>query len=226
MIPDETAELRQKVTRLERRLARERAARQEAERLLESKSRELWGANSSLNSAVEQLTHLSAHDELTGLSNRRALQVWLASQRTRRPRTGEHVGIITIDLDHFKELNDTLGHAAGDWLLQTLATRLSVVVRTEDLVVRMGGDEILILLGGVHDSAGVKDVATKVLEALRLPVDFGAETLYPSTSIGVTMLGPDEDPEEALRRADIAMYEAKAAGGDRLACAPIEPDGA
>ena len=218
MTADEPARLREELERLERRLARERAARQEAERLLESKSRELWDANSSLNSAVQQLTHLSAHDELTGLANRRALQVWMAARRTLTPRTGEHVGIITIDLDHFKELNDSLGHAAGDWLLQTLATRLSVVVRSEDLVVRMGGDELLVLLNGVHDAAGAKAVATKVLDALRLPVDFGAETLYPSTSIGVTMLGQDEDPEEALRRADAAMYEAKAAGGDRVAC--------
>jgi diguanylate cyclase (GGDEF)-like protein len=214
---DETA-LRQRVEQLERRLTRERAARREAEHLLETKSRELWAANNSLNSAVAQLTTLSAHDELTGLPNRRALQDWMTARRTLKPRTGEHVGIISLDLDRFKDVNDTLGHAAGDLLLQALSTRLGGVVRGEDLVVRMGGDEILVLLTGIHDCDDVEVVATKALEAIRLPVDFGADTVYPAASIGVTVQQLGEDPEHALRRADAAMYEAKAAGGDRVVC--------
>ncbi len=219
MTSDDVAALEKRVEQLERRLARERAARQEAEHLLETKSRELWAVNTSLNSAVAQLTHQSAHDELTGLSNRRALQDWMTARRELTPRTGAHVGVISMDLDRFKDVNDTLGHSAGDLLLQTLATRLAGVVRSEDLVVRMGGDEILVLLSGIHDCDGVETVADKALAAIRQPIDFDAETVYPSASIGVTVQRLGEDPEDALRRADRAMYEAKAAGGDRVVCA-------
>ena len=223
MTSDDVAALQKRVEQLERRLARERAARREAEHLLETKSRELWAANNSLNSAVAQLTTLSAHDELTGLPNRRALQNWMTARRSLTPRTGEHVGIISLDLDRFKDVNDTLGHAAGDLLLQTLATRLATVVRGDDLVVRMGGDEILVLLTGIHDCDDVEAVADKALHAIRLPVDFGAETVYPAASFGVTVQRLGEDPEDALRRADAAMYEAKAAGGDRVVCSrPVE----
>jgi diguanylate cyclase (GGDEF)-like protein len=210
------------VQRLERRLMRERAARQEAERLLEVKSRELWEANSALSSAVEQLEHASSHDELTGLANRRALEPWMREHSTRIPRTGSLVGVISIDLDRFKEVNDSLGHAAGDHLLQEIAARISDLVRAEDLVVREGGDEILVLLNGIHDCTGVLGVAQKVLDSIRRPVDAEDSTIYPSASMGATVQLPGEEAGLALRRADRAMYEAKAAGGDRVVCADIE----
>jgi diguanylate cyclase (GGDEF)-like protein len=226
MTGDETAELTRRVAQLERRLDRERTARKEAERLLETKSRELWVANVSLNSAVSQLTSMSTTDELTGLANRRALQEWMTARRGLVPRTGEHVGVVSIDLDRFKDVNDTLGHAAGDLLLQTIAARLPGVLRNEDLVVRMGGDEILVLLSGIHDCDDVETIGAKVLTVLRLPVDIGDQSVRPAGSVGVTVQLLNEDPEDALRRADAAMYEAKAAGGDRLVCSrpPGAPD--
>jgi diguanylate cyclase (GGDEF)-like protein len=212
----------ERVQRLERRLIRERAARQEAERLLEVKSRELWEVNSALTSVVEQLAHSSAHDELTGLANRRALEPWIQAHSTRTPRTGSLIGVISIDLDRFKEVNDSLGHAAGDHLLRQIAARISDLVRGEDLVVREGGDEILVLLHGIHDCAGVLGVAQKVLESIRMPVDVEDSTIYPSASMGATVQFPGEETGLALRRADRAMYDAKAGGGDRVVCADVE----
>lgn len=212
--------IRARLVHLERRLERERTARKEAERLLDMKSRELFEANRALLSAVSVLEYESGHDALTGMANRRTLMGWIGDRKDHRPRTGTGIGIVSIDLDHFKEVNDSLGHAAGDRLLQALGERIRAVVRDEDLVVRMGGDEVIILLGGIQDEDSAVAVAKKTLAIIHTPLNIDDVTIFPTASVGVTMQDPGEDPEEALLRADRAMYAAKEAGGDRVVCRP------
>ena len=211
---------------LRRQLARERAARQEAERLLEDKSRQLWEANQALTDAVARLQELSEHDPLTGLSNRRALEEWLSRRRVHRPRTGTLIGVLVIDVDHFKEVNDTYGHAAGDQVLRALAARIGGVVRADDLVVRQGGDEMLVLLDGVHDLDSCVAVATKVHAAATLPLGLDDVELHPSVSIGAAVMTASDELSDAMVRADTALYRAKAAGrGVVVGAAEEEPTG-
>jgi diguanylate cyclase (GGDEF)-like protein len=208
------------VARLERRLFRERAARKEAEHLIELKSRELWEANQALEKAVTAYEFLSSHDALTGLANRRMVEDWMDRRKIRLPVTGHLIGVISLDMDHFKSINDTLGHAAGDDYIKEIAARLMATVRGEDLVVRFGGDEILILLNGVRDVEDVLMVAEKLRASIGADLVLTGTTLHPTASQGVTVLAVDEDPEQALQRADEAMYAAKAAGRDRAVAAP------
>ena len=204
------------VDRLTRRLARTRAALKEAEQLLEERSRELWAANEALVEAVRQLDDQAKHDELTGLPNRRSIQEWIAPRVRPTLRTGMRIGLLSIDLDHFKDVNDAHGHAVGDAYLQEVARRFTAAVRTDDLVVRLGGDEILILLHGVRDLDDAVAVATKVRAAIDMPLMAGGRTLHPTASIGVTLLHDGENLEAAQRRADFALYGAKSAGRNRI----------
>jgi diguanylate cyclase (GGDEF)-like protein len=120
---------------------------------------------------------------------------------------------MVIDLDHFKEVNDTLGHAAGDQLLCQVARRLESSVRSADTVARVGGDEFVIVIEGIKSLESAEAVAAKILVELALPFMLGNETAHIGGSIGVAVY-PDvgRTAEELLRAADLAMYEAKAAG--------------
>jgi diguanylate cyclase (GGDEF)-like protein len=157
--------------------------------------------------------HHAAHDPLTGLANRLLL-------RERTSAALEEDGcsaLLLIDLDHFKEINDTLGHAAGDILLQEVARRLLSAVAREDLVARLGGDEFAILLTGLTEPAQAESVAERILAALGQPVDYQGLHLSVEGSIGVASYPHDaEDAEELFRRADVAMYQAKADRGSWL----------
>jgi diguanylate cyclase (GGDEF)-like protein len=216
---DETADALDEIALLHRKLDRERHARQEAERLLEDKSRLLWEANAALTDAVVRLQELSERDPLTGLSNRRALDEWLERRRACQPRTGDWIGVLAIDVDHFKTINDTHGHDVGDQVLRALARRIGGVVRADDLVVRQGGDEILVVLAGVRDGANSHAVGEKVLEAATAPLELGGITLVPSLSIGAAAMPPDGDLQETIRSADRALYRAKEAGRGIVASA-------
>ncbi len=206
---------------LRRQLDREQTARREAESLLEDKSRELWEANAALGQAVSKLQELSAHDPLTGLSNRRALDDWVASRRTHQVRSGNLVGVLLVDVDHFKGINDQHGHAAGDQVLRAIAQRMTAQVRADDLVVRLGGDELVVMLAGVRDLASCVRVGQKIHDAVGQPLGLDEETLSPSVSIGAAVMPADGDLEDAMRRADAALYRAKDAG--RGVVAPADP---
>ena len=153
------------------------------------------------------------HDPLTGLPNRAMfhdrLEVALAHAR----RSGTRVGIMFLDLDRFKSINDSLGHAVGNQLLQRVANRLQLCVRAEDTVARMGGDEFMVLLPSVESSPDCVAVAEKLLRALAEPFLVNSRELVTSTSIGIAMF-PDngQDADALTRNADIAMYRAKANG--------------
>ncbi len=155
------------------------------------------------------------HDALTGLGNRTLLSV-----RTEAALTAEGdatTALLLLDLDHFKEINDTLGHAAGDVLLQEIGARLRRFVRSSDVVARLGGDEFALLLTGLEGPDDAEPVAEALLRLLAEPVDFEGLRLSVEGSVGVACHPQDADSaEELFRRADVAMYQAKSSRGSWL----------
>ena len=156
----------------------------------------------------------ASHDSLTGLANRALLREAAPGILSTTAAAGRFCALLLLDLDHFKEINDTLGHTAGDLLLQQVAERLSDSTRTGDLVVRLGGDEFAILLRDMRSPDDATTVAVELLRALSAPMLFEGLKLSVEGSIGVAC-HPDDgsDVEELLRRADIALYQAKASRG-------------
>ncbi len=162
---------------------------------------------------LSRQVHEATHDGLTGLANRTLLLRRCAAALEQR-RDDEVVALLMLDLDRFKQVNDTLGHAAGDVLLQQVAGRLTDQVRREDLVARFGGDEFGILLTGISDAADADAIADSLLGALHEPFLLEGLRLSVGGSIGVAICPADADHVEGLlRNADMAMYEAKVRPG-------------
>ena len=164
----------------------------------------------------ERLRHLSQHDVLTGLPNRFLLNDRLRISLKRAGRFDSTLGLLMVDLDGFKEVNDTLGHHAGDIVLCEVAARLRRAVRETDTVARLGGDEFIVMLPDLHLAAEAESIAGKIVSAISEPIDVDNTTVNISVSIGVCT-SPDEtnDAEKLLQCADAAMYQAKAAGKNR-----------
>ncbi len=161
----------------------------------------------------ERLRFLANHDALTGLPNRTLFFDRLEQAISRARWHKRVVATLFVDLDQFKNINDTLGHNIGDELLRVLAARLSSTVRNGDTVARFGGDEFVILLDNVANSSDVAIVAQKILDALAPPVALGTTLLHMGASIGVSTFPSDgEDPGSLLKNADTAMYRAKESG--------------
>jgi diguanylate cyclase (GGDEF)-like protein len=159
------------------------------------------------------LQHLALHDTLTGLPNRAYLQERLAEELQAAVRTGIPVALALIDLDHFKEINDSLGHAVGDDVLQHVAARLRSDLREGDLVARLGGDEFVLLLPNTSDTEAVT-VARRIVDSLAPPFVTNGRTLDVTGSIGLAVSPQHgDDPTTLLRKADIAMYAAKRSRG-------------
>ena len=166
--------------------------------------------------------HEASHDPLTGLANRLLLSARTAQALEANDGT---TGLLLLDLDHFKEINDTLGHAAGDLLLQEVARRLRRSVRGEDLVARLGGDEFAILLTGLPDPAAAEPIAAQVLALLGEPVEYQGLHLSVEASIGIACYPDDAGTaEELFRRCDVAMYQAKTERGAWLRYDPLRDD--
>ncbi|MGY1987612.1 diguanylate cyclase domain-containing protein [Blastococcus sp. SYSU DS0669] len=163
----------------------------------------------------EELRRQATTDPLTGLLNRTAFNERLAAA-TADADPGACPGVLFVDVDDFKAVNDTLGHAAGDELLLAVAARLSADVRGEDVVARLGGDEFALLLADA-DGSRLRDVADRLLTALREPVRVGSRTITVTASIGGALGGAGCTAEELLHRADTAMYAAKRTGKDSRA---------
>lgn len=167
--------------------------------------------------ADDYIRYLAHHDVLTGLPNRTLLQDRLNVAIERARRFGHRVGLMMVDLDNFKRINDSLGHHNGDQLLVTVANRLSACVRNTDTVARMGGDEFVVVLSDIHDLADVRKVGEKIVEEVSQPLQVGMHTLRMTPSIGICLFPDDGDDAVALlKNADTAMYEAKAAGRGNL----------
>jgi diguanylate cyclase (GGDEF)-like protein/PAS domain S-box-containing protein len=164
--------------------------------------------------ATQKLLHLAYHDPLTGLPNRLAFESQIDLAIRSCERDHKQVALMLIDLDHFKAVNDTLGHAIGDELLKRVAVSLRECVRASDIVVRLGGDEFVVVLPDIDNAMTVATLAGKVQR--RLAGDchlIGPHTLYATPSIGISLYpGDGTDRESLLRNADVAMYHAKDAG--------------
>jgi diguanylate cyclase (GGDEF)-like protein/PAS domain S-box-containing protein len=167
----------------------------------------------------EQLAYLAYHDALTGLPNRILVEQEIDLALARARRAGGAAALMFVDLDDFKEVNDRLGHAAGDRLLASVSARLRGVLRDSDVLARQGGDEFLVLLGDLSDdpTPAAESVGAKLLNALLEPFVVAGTEVRTGASIGVSLYPDDAaDTEALLRHADVAMYRAKAAGGGRL----------
>jgi diguanylate cyclase (GGDEF)-like protein len=158
-------------------------------------------------------THLAQHDALTNLPNRLLIRDRMEQAIGRARRDGEQVALLFLDLDNFKTINDSLGHAAGDELLQEVARRLKDTVRDIDTVSRQGGDEFLMVLADVPDLAAVSSVAALVQQKLAQPFALKGMQIVTSISIGISLFpGDGDDFDTLLKHADMAMYQAKSAG--------------
>lgn len=169
-------------------------------------------------SAEEQLGFLAHYDPLTGLANRANAMSRLQNLVQTARRKQSTPALLFLDVDHFKEINDTLGHEAGDQVLIEVGRRLQETLRDSDCVARVGGDEFVVILGGNSDADGAQLVARRILAAIEKPMSVAAREIVLTCSIGVALL-PREgiDVEGLLGRADMAMYEAKRSGRNRVA---------
>lgn len=162
---------------------------------------------------AEKMAHLAQHDALTNLPNRALLNDRINQAITLAERRGGHLALLFLDLDNFKHINDSLGHAVGDQLLQEVARRLSDCVRSSDTVSRLGGDEFVVLLSESQSADDAAHTAEKILSALAVPHATGEQQLHVTSSIGISTYPSDaEDGESLIKNADTAMYQAKEEG--------------
>ncbi len=177
------------------------------------------------------IQHLAFHDALTGLPNRLLFQDRLQQAILEAHRSKSLVALMFIDLDRFKQINDTLGHKIGDLLLQSVATRLRECVRETDTVARLGGDEFVVILSDLHQREVAGHIANKILLSLGRPMDLEGQSVAAPPSIGIALFPEDASKgEELMQHADTAMYEAKTAGRNNFqfytpSMTPCETDG-
>jgi diguanylate cyclase (GGDEF)-like protein len=166
----------------------------------------------------QQLSYQAFHDSLTGLANRALFRDRLEHAIARSARTSTRFAVLFIDLDDFKDVNDSLGHAAGDAMLRQMTHRLADEVRDEDTVARLGGDEFAILLESITDEDEVETVANRIVRSAREPFSIGNSAISTGLSIGVAVAdGTAASAEAVMRNADLALYEAKNLGKNRHA---------
>lgn len=162
---------------------------------------------------ADSMEHLAFHDLLTGLPNRALFVDRVSRALARNGRAPQTSAVLFADLDNLKEINDSLGHAAGDQLLTMVARRLQEALRPSDTAARFGGDEFAVLLEDIGGSDQVIRACERIMASLSAPLDIHGTTIEPSASIGIALSGSDAgDADRLLRHADLAMYKAKAAG--------------
>ena len=168
---------------------------------------------SSRIQAEERLQYLATRDALTGLPNRVLLQERLTQAIAQARRSGRRVGVVFIDLDRFKNVNDTLGHRIGDELLKRVTAALSNALREADLLARLGGDEFMVIVEDFDDPDVLNRIAQKLQDAVSQPFEIEEHDIYITSSIGISLYPADGDaPEELLKHADVAMYRSKELG--------------
>lgn len=167
----------------------------------------------SMKLVQKQLALLARIDTLTGLPNRTSLYDRLTEAIPRNRRNGTDLGCLYLDLDHFKQVNDTLGHAGGDDLLKQFGTRLQACVRKTDMVARLAGDEFVVVIENLEQPEGARCVAGKIIEAMQIPFALPGVDRLITTSIGIAIADSQtEDPDSLLKKADEALYQAKRLG--------------
>ncbi|MCW8907193.1 MAG: diguanylate cyclase, partial [Sedimenticola sp.] len=215
------------VTHLSREVEQRRSAQQALEqhkaqlevevdrrtRQLTRTNRELQKEVTTRQQAEENLKHLAHHDTLTGLPNRLLLDARLDHAISRAKRNQARLAVLFLDLDNFKHINDSLGHVAGDILLQQVTERLLDTTREEDTIARLGGDEFVILVEEVRETNDLVYLSQKLLDRVNERFEINGESLFVGCSIGISLFPEDGDrPEELLRNADAAMYRTKDEG--------------
>ena len=196
------------------------ASRDALERAVTERTAELKAANERLEGEIgerkqaeKRAQHLADHDALTGLPNRRLLEDRLTQALALSYRNRKQTAVMFVDLDRFKNINDSLGHAVGDMLLKEIARRLVAQLRVGDTICRIGGDEFVVVLPESKRSTDAANVAQKVIEQLSLPIDIEGRELHVTPSIGISVFPDDgRDAETLIRNADAAMYHAKEMG--------------
>ena len=167
--------------------------------------------------AEEKIKFMAYHDILTGLPNRKLFADRLAIETAHAERNRKKVGIMILDLDHFKTVNDTLGHAFGDGLLMAVAERFREIVRKGDTVARVGGDEFLFIVSDIAAREDASIVAMKILETFRIPLVIDGRQISVTPSMGIAVFPDDgSDMDTLVIKADKAMYEAKKTGRNRF----------
>lgn len=190
--------------------ARARAATSQADRANQLLTRQ----HDELVEAHQQLERMSRLDSLTGLVNRAETMARLDFALNNHRAPGTDLGVLFCDLDKFKRINDTWGHDAGDAVLWAVAERISDCVRHGDTVGRIGGDEFLVLLPGLHSLDEATRIAEKILERMTQPIQHAGARFTVRLSIGATLVVPGEKVTDTTSRADAAMYQAKSQGGN------------
>jgi diguanylate cyclase (GGDEF)-like protein len=177
-----------------------------------------WRRHHEGISAQRELAYLTVHDSLTGLPNRRFLGESFKRMLEEHRREMGHIAVLFIDLDRFKNVNDTYGHEAGDRLMQAVAERLRTAVKAEDVVIRYAGDEFVLAVSAVPSAAVAERIASRIIKVLETPFEMGQDRIQISASIGIALTEDKvRSPEEVIRDADAAMYQAKAHGSGTYA---------
>jgi diguanylate cyclase (GGDEF)-like protein len=178
-----------------------------------------------LRESEGRFRHMALHDALTGLATRVLLHDRLSVALERARRRNTDLAVLMVDLDRFKEVNDTYGHHAGDEILRVAAKRLLLTVRKEDTVARLGGDEFVVLLLDLPELQAASAIAAKIVETLALPIPFEGVKVPVSVSVGVcSFTGEDIDAEALMRNADAALYRAKERGRNCFEVFTLNPE--
>jgi diguanylate cyclase (GGDEF)-like protein len=166
-----------------------------------------------LRESEQRTSYLSNHDTLTGLPNRVLFRQMLSQAVAHGRRSRCMLALLLVDLDHFKDINETLGHGVGDELIRLVPLRMLEALRATDYLARISGDEFMVILEGIADAGSAEIAACKLLEAMERPFDVSGHRIYVTASVGIC-LWPEQgdDPEELLKRADAAMHRAKQSG--------------
>jgi diguanylate cyclase (GGDEF)-like protein len=172
---------------------------------------------------LQQVQQQACTDPLTGLTNRRRFLEVLEAEQARVTAEATASGLLFLDLDGFKQVNDTLGHAAGDALLIDVAARIGACLGPDDTLARLGGDEFTVLSPAVATAEDLAALAQRILAATEAPCDIEGQQVVVRPSVGGVVVGPGGRADEALKAADEAMYSAKACGGGCLVLGEHSP---
>ena len=180
-------------------------------------AKQRFAMEEKLHQAQIDLKQIAEHDRLTGLANRYCFEVALQMELARAKRGNGHIAVVLLDLDDFKSVNDTLGHDAGDALLNGVAERLSTAVRDSDLLARLGGDEFVVLVNDINRDDQAALLGQRLLQSLHDPIAVAGTQMVVSTSIGIAIFGDKYGSSiDLMKSADLALYQAKREGRNRI----------